>query len=167
MEKLRTEMHERDSSHLWQRMILFCSGLATVAIVVWAACSDDHTPVAAPVFEANHPPKPEPAVALRGAPTQKKDLLDPNDQIRLPDGSYVPALNGVATAVSWGKRAFSPIVGRNVTAQGVEWYVHEDGSQSTTIRVTGSGQAAREVRSMILFARASRDVRPLKPGIAR
>ena len=70
-----------------------------VTIVVWVVGSGDHTPAVDRVFDAAHPPRPESVVALRGAPTRKESVPDPNGQICLPDGSYVPALNGVATAV--------------------------------------------------------------------
>ena len=52
-----------------------------------------------------------------------------------PDGSEHPALNGVEERiqVAWpGQVPFSPIVGQFVDADGLHWYRHEDGSQSTT-----------------------------------
>lgn len=52
-----------------------------------------------------------------------------------PDGSAHPALNGVdeEIKVSWPTQVpFSPIVGQFVDRDGLQWYRHEDGSQSTT-----------------------------------
>ncbi|MBK8101235.1 MAG: hypothetical protein IPK26_29490 [Planctomycetes bacterium] len=52
-----------------------------------------------------------------------------------PDGSEHPALNGVEEPikVAWpGQVPFSPIVGQFVDGDGLQWYRHEDGSQSTT-----------------------------------
>lgn len=53
----------------------------------------------------------------------------------LPDGSRVPALNGISGEIRllWPPdRAPSPIVGREVSTTGLEWYVHADGTRSTT-----------------------------------
>jgi hypothetical protein len=53
----------------------------------------------------------------------------------LPDGSTTPALNGVTETLRmpWPvDRPYSAIVGIE-TVQGSEWYVHEDGSRSTSL----------------------------------
>ena len=56
--------------------------------------------------------------------------------IPLPDGTFVPALNGIENppAPHWERgRPWSPIVGR-AHSQGLEWYVHADGTWTTTFR---------------------------------
>ncbi len=55
--------------------------------------------------------------------------------IRYSDGTYMPALNGVRNvpALQWpSDLPFSPIVGKRVSV-GKEWYVHADGTQSTSM----------------------------------
>ncbi|MEZ5964900.1 MAG: hypothetical protein R3F56_13755 [Planctomycetota bacterium] len=54
--------------------------------------------------------------------------------LELPNGEFVPALNGVrgAPPMEWpADRPFSPIIGRVRTTE-LEWYVHADGTRSTT-----------------------------------
>lgn len=55
----------------------------------------------------------------------------------LPDGKRVATLNGATDvrplASAWPKdRPWSPIVGVERSTAGVDWYVHEDGTRSTT-----------------------------------
>ncbi len=56
--------------------------------------------------------------------------------IRLPDGSYLPLLNGVPRASPISRAEWlgpvPPVVGKQVDAEGVEWWVHADGSSTTT-----------------------------------
>jgi hypothetical protein len=64
----------------------------------------------------------------------------PKGALSLPDGSWVMPLNGVTDPApyAWPKdREYSPIVGRRwikgkPPLEWVEWYVHADGSMSTT-----------------------------------
>ena len=56
----------------------------------------------------------------------------------LPDGTYLPNLNGVKIAVVWKGREFSPIKGIRANDQGVDWWVHENGMMSTTVIVEGT-----------------------------
>ena len=89
-------------------------------------------PAAAPAAAATAP-DPQcatPAPADAGAAAHQREL-------QLPDGSYVPALNGAEGApplrLFWeAGRPWSPIVGVARSELGVDWYVHADGSRSTT-----------------------------------
>jgi hypothetical protein len=57
-------------------------------------------------------------------------------RLRLPDGSCVPALNGVTDPVpmTWpADLPYAPITGVQRDPSGRDWYVHADGSQSTTV----------------------------------
>jgi hypothetical protein len=59
----------------------------------------------------------------------------PTGAMVLPDGSRVPALNGVEVevALTWpAGRPFSPIVDKTPSPTGLWWYVHADGTRSTT-----------------------------------
>ena len=62
-------------------------------------------------------------------------------KLRFPDGSSMPALNGVQTEVviSWGTRPFTPVVGTEDGPGGWKWYVHQNGTRSTTAMVDMNG----------------------------
>jgi hypothetical protein len=70
-------------------------------------------------------------VAVKSAPTPPAGSV-----LSLPDGTFLPALNGVRSVptTSWwpGDRPWSPVVRKETYADGSEWYVHADGSKSTT-----------------------------------
>lgn len=57
-------------------------------------------------------------------------------QLELPDGTFVPTLNGATDAAPlaryWGPYPWSPIVGTERSSAGIDWYRHQDGSYSTT-----------------------------------
>ena len=58
-----------------------------------------------------------------------------SNKLLLPDGTTVPILNGAfgAPAMGWpDDRPWSPIIGKETDRAGLEWYIHEDGSKSTT-----------------------------------
>lgn len=63
--------------------------------------------------------------------------LPENRTLLLPDGTRIRALNGAINASpmkgAWPKNVpWSPIVATERSDLGVDWYVHEDGSRSTT-----------------------------------
>jgi hypothetical protein len=56
--------------------------------------------------------------------------------MRYPDGRELPLLNGVkrAAPIVWPPDVpYAPVTGTAFDGQGNEWYVHVDGSRSTTI----------------------------------
>lgn len=92
--------------------------------------------VPAPVAEgvaSRVEPAPPACPAARAAPAEVADELT----LLLPDGARVPALNGARSpqamrevwpvSVPW-----SPITGVEHSPAGIDWYVHADGSRSTT-----------------------------------
>jgi len=91
------------------------------------------TPAVAPAAAASAP---DPECAAP-APVGGPGVAAHRRELRLPDGSYVPALNGAEGApplqLFWeAGRPWSPIVGVARSDAGVDWYVHADGSRSTT-----------------------------------
>jgi hypothetical protein len=103
-----------------------------VALSVWGGeatspagpqASPVQVPAAAPVLS------PQPAAA-----TAAPAAAPAPGRLRLPDGSEVEPLNGVKAppAMVWGETPYAPIVGREF-GNGIEWYVHADGTRSTTL----------------------------------
>ena len=83
------------------------------------------------------------------------------DGLRLPDGSMMPALNGVVAPppLRWPvDRAWSPIRRRFVDRRGTEWYEHADGSFTTTLLVDRSDLGHQEAVTHV--------VHPVDPGQA-
>lgn len=80
------------------------------------------------------PPIRTAAAPVAFAPGAPASVQDGAPGLRLPDGTRVALLNGATRDVElvWpADRAFSPIVGTRRHA-GLDWYVHADGTQSTT-----------------------------------
>ena len=115
---------------------LACLALASAA--PWFSSRQDAAPTGCALPESKPPaPAPAPAVEVASAERAKTTAnVDHSRELELPDGSFVPALNGAvgATRVAeyWGTQPWSPIVGVERSSAGVDWYRHEDGSYSTT-----------------------------------
>jgi hypothetical protein len=123
-----------------QRLVLFLVLAVGGAIGAYVALRSpqDAVPKESPRMRsestAAEPAPPAPLPSLREAPAPTRTPPVPEQMIRYPDGSFMPPLNGVKVpaALQWPPEApFSPIVGKQM-AGGVEWYVHADGTQSTT-----------------------------------
>lgn len=107
----------------------------------------DAEPIAGEAPEAAVPAAtPEPMVASFVPLAEVPRPAVPQSAIRYPDGGVFPALNGVAVSIDliWPSgRPYSPIIGKRVEGppEYLEWYVHADGSHSTTkmMQVTRGG----------------------------
>jgi len=123
---------------------------------------------------ANAAEEPQPATlgtdrdAERVMPTvMTGDALPPKPQqnprdislmTKLPDGSYIPNLNGVREPMTWSG-PFSPIVGIRRTDLGVDWWVHENGMQSTVFIAEGTANGV-PVRHPMLQIAVPEDIAP-------
>jgi len=69
------------------------------------------------------------------APVPVRAPADKTRMVQLPDGTFLPALNGAVSppAIAFRDRPFTPITGVKVDSSGREWYEHADGSFSTTV----------------------------------
>lgn len=90
-----------------------------------------------PVVEAPSPaPSPAAGQFVAPAPQAAAAAPDRSRELLLPDGSYVPTLNGATDPAPlkqyWGLVPWSPIVGVETNDHGVAWYRHANGSYSTT-----------------------------------
>ncbi|MBK8096158.1 MAG: hypothetical protein IPK26_03575 [Planctomycetes bacterium] len=129
-------------------LLLVAAAGATLAITLWATRGSDtepadgNTPGADP--KANQPaPAPQ-----QGAPPTTTPAAD-SRQLLLPDGTEVAPLNGVANPpkVLWGDRPYSPIV--KVTHTTIDWYLHADGSLTTTLEVWRKDLGRKDAVTMV------------------
>lgn len=104
----------------------------TLSVESQAQGKDDELPP-----EATRKYPPNSFVALRLPKNIKKG-------VRLPDGSYLPLLNGVPFAAPVKRSEWdgpiTPVVGKITDNDGCEWWVHADGSTTTTryLETTGA-----------------------------
>lgn len=120
--------------------------VAAAAYATWRWLDREPAPVVPPTPSAPAPETPpsgsSPAVTDRGnkpAPAPKPGA-EPA-RVKYPDGSTMPALNGVTTdlVVTWGTRPFTKIIGTEDGPGGWKWYVHENGTRSTTVMLESGG----------------------------
>jgi hypothetical protein len=145
--------------------LLAAAALAAVAALgyQWLAKSEPlQVPAGAPTAPAQPEPaapKPAQAEVTAQAPIPKSSTT--TGSVVYPDGSKLPALNGVTTEVvlTWGVRPFTKVVGVEDGPQGWKWYVHENGTRSTTVMNTVNGVP----QAMGLVAEPERSL-PIFPG---
>lgn len=99
-----------------------------------------------------------------GGPVPQGQTVDVSRSIRMPDGKYLPALNGVLNPpnLTWPKsRPYSPVVSTERDTKGQEWYVHADGSKSTMtmIDMKRGERVSREAVSYVATPQAALPVR--------
>ncbi|GAB4160356.1 MAG: hypothetical protein Fur0037_27260 [Planctomycetota bacterium] len=114
--------------------ILALAGISLMAF--WLAKPDS-------VGKPEAPPAPRAPAAARPLAPAALPIDDPvsgppkprpqGPVVRYPDGSTMPALNGVRQDVvlQWGTRPFTPVIGTQTDGKGLVWYVHQDGTLST------------------------------------
>lgn len=132
------------------RMSLFlvAAAGATLALTLWATRGGNAEPAPAstPTGVAKDPaPAPVPRQAdLPPAPTTPDSR-----KLLLPDGTEVAPLNGVVDPpkVIWGDRPYSPIV--RVTHSTIDWYLHADGSLTTTLEVWRKDLGRKDAVTMV------------------
>jgi hypothetical protein len=122
-------------------------GLAAVALVCaalvsaapWFSSRQDASATGSALPESKPPaPAPSPVAEVASANRTKNapSDVDHSRELELPDGSFVPALNGAVGATRlaeyWGPLPWSPIVAVERSSAGIDWFRHQDGSYSTT-----------------------------------
>lgn len=116
---------------------LACAALAAAA--PWWSSPHEAAPGGNAVPESK-PVAPAPAPVVEVVPAARTNAaradVDRSRELELPDGTFVPALNGSVGATKlaefWGPLPWSPIAGVERSSAGIDWYRHEDGSYSTT-----------------------------------
>lgn len=110
-------------------------GVLTAAAAWWLLARSG-TPAPSPATPPPAATAPGPEVATAAAPAPIRKPAPAADQLALPDGTFVPVLNGARGAPPlqrfWGQRPWSPILRVERSDLGVDWYVHADGTRSTT-----------------------------------
>lgn len=109
---------------------------------------------------------PADAQPVRAAPRPEKDRAGAPGYLELPDGRFLPALNGVRAAdkLAWSGAEFPVIeaVVRN-PADGLEWYRLENGDMLTTVNAPGT-EGGRAVRRDLIVYVQRKDLLPVRPG---
>ena len=140
--------------------VLFALAIGILGAGVWAgwyanqAEAAEPTKMQPPLADEAPPPIIMPMVTTGDTPPPKpqQNPRDTSLMTKLPDGSYIRNLNGVREPMTWSG-PFSPIVGIRRTDIGVDWWVHENGMQSTVIIVAGTinGVPVRQAMLNIAF----------------
>lgn len=128
------------NSSLLPVALILCAS-AGAALWWWPTASEDANPTVAPTPSAQSTSPAESEVpVLNAAWKAPAEVQNPNREemrrmIKLPSGAYVKALNGAVDArpLDWpADRPYSPIIRVERASDGKEWWVHADGSKSTT-----------------------------------
>lgn len=138
--------------------ILFGAIAALAAVSLWSptnrasAGASPATPAAVQPDDA--PAAPATAAPGPPVPAAAATPADRSRQLELPDGTFVPSLNGAVGAAPlaqhWGSQIpWSPIVGIENNDQGVDWYRHANGSYSTTQMVWRSDLKRHEAMTRV------------------
>jgi hypothetical protein len=114
-------------------VVVSALAIAGIAFAIWPE-SEPREPTGSPA-PAPAPAVPAPVPAAAGVTGPAPAPAPKSTMLKLPDGSEVAPLNGVLVpaAMVWGDRPWSPIVRIDHTT--IDWYVHADGSLSTTLEV--------------------------------
>jgi hypothetical protein len=100
-------------------------------------------------------------------PIGARDLVAGAGYIGLPDGTFMPNLNGVTTSdrLKWGRGPFPEIIGTTRGADGIEWYVLEGGDKLTTVHMPGRNEHGEKVhRDLIIHDRVEKPLPVFDPG---
>lgn len=134
--------------------------------------SEAPTP-ARPGESVSAPEEPTTAIEPRAAEVPLKAAVEETareDRFALPDGSWAPALNGAKNpaALDWPPDIpYAPIVKRVTDPTGQDWYVHADGSKSTTVMTwredLGRYDAVTNLANPTAVAPRVEDVGPILP----
>jgi hypothetical protein len=105
-------------------------------------------------------PAPQP---IRPAAPPTRNPVNVSQMVLLPDGTYIPTINGVEnpTRMPWpAGRPWSPIVGTQRGQDGLDWFVHADGARSQ-VRMLYRSDLNREDQTWVTGAPTQ--VRPPGP----
>ncbi len=133
--------------------------LAVLVLLLWSV---NRQP--APVLPVSAPaPKAEPATSstvvpgLQPIPVPLQRVEAEAGHVQLPDGSYLPNLNGVkgSAKLEW-VGPFPAVIGKiRNAADGVEWYVLENGDRITTVNRPGTAAGQPVRRDLVVHVRSA------------
>lgn len=112
--------------------------LAAVAVALWFGLRESTetptTPLVKVVPKDPATPPTEPALRKSESPLVDPNVVPQSERVALPDGTWVRALNGATDiqTLGWPKDVpWAPIVATEIDTNGIEWFVHADGTKST------------------------------------
>jgi hypothetical protein len=125
------------------KILITAGAIAGILAAAWTLRDGGSPPTAtagavAPATDEGSPPASVVAVdaVQRPASSPTTASADRSQHLELPDGLFVPTLNGATNCAPianyWGPWPWSPIVGVERSSAGLDWYAHADGSYSTT-----------------------------------
>ena len=84
-----------------------------------------------------------------------KAVIPAEERLLMPDGSFVPTLNGVKNPakIAWGSTPYSPIVRKQFDPT-ITWYVHADGTYTTTMMQWRSDHGREDAVTLCLHPAA-------------
>ncbi len=146
--------------------LLLVAGLGTFAWVQRTSPDDVAIEPATPEPATTKPPATQTStlpVLRYGAPPAVREPTETarKQLIALPNGEFVPTLNGVvdAPAMTWPVEVpFAPIIGTERDSRGQEWYVHANGARSTTSMVFHSGEGRMTPSTTLALPRAPNQI---------
>ncbi len=141
--------------------------LAVASLAVWLWSSSRQAPGFRPAHDAASPtsgerrqgpgPNAETSVTEPPAvdPLEVRDSRPPGEAgrrwVEMPDGTWMRALNDVLDApkILWDRAVpKSPVVGLRTLDDGVTWFVHADGTLTTTTRLWRDDLAREDVTTL-------------------
>lgn len=151
--------------------------LIAAAVGAWAAFRPEPPdPVSPPQLEQ---PRPEPAPASAGegpaapaqilpAPEPVRDKQRTDGFIGLPDGTYLPSLNGVQAhaRLKW-QGPFVGVKHKMIDQDGREWYVLNNGDYVTTVIQSGTDHGRPVQRAIMQHIRRAKALPAQDPGKLR
>ena len=144
---------------------------AAVGAVLWLWPGQDRALSGAPgavVLDAKPTPQPE-AATLNARWVAPPTVSNPDAEakhklLRLPNGTYVAALNGAVdpAPLSWpNDRPYSEIIGIERSPVGQDWWVHADGAKSTTVMAYRSDLGRHDAVTQLAIPTTPM---PMEPG---
>ena len=122
-------------------------------------------PVQGPAPSPAQPDVPSASPVTADFKAEPVEQIPVERRLQMPDGSFVPTLNGVLHPANlvWGDVPWSPIVRKQIDPN-VEWYVHADGTYTTTMMQWRSDLGRTDAVTLCLHPAKPTATEPIPDG---